>query len=68
MINTMSCTPSEAISAINALWPLLLEGKICRAWNYNLAALRSETLSHDDFVEVDAGVFESYPFRERILE
>ncbi|HMX25072.1 MAG TPA: ATPase, partial [Blastocatellia bacterium] len=22
MINTMSCTPSEAISAINALWPL----------------------------------------------
>jgi ATPase family protein associated with various cellular activities (AAA) len=24
MINTMSCTPSEAISAINALWPLRL--------------------------------------------
>jgi len=24
MINTMSCTPSEAISAINALWPLKL--------------------------------------------
>jgi MoxR-like ATPase len=22
MINTLSCTPSEAISAINALWPL----------------------------------------------
>jgi MoxR-like ATPase len=24
MINTMSCTPSEAISAINTLWPLKL--------------------------------------------
>jgi hypothetical protein len=68
MINTMSCTPSEAISAINALWPLLLEEELCRAWNYNLAGLRSETLSHDDFVEVDIGVFESYPFRERRLE
>jgi hypothetical protein len=68
MINSMSCTPSEAISAINSLWPLLLEGEICRAWNYNFAALRSETLSHDDFVEVDTGVFESYPFHERILE
>jgi MoxR-like ATPase len=24
MINTMTCSPSEAISAINALWPLKL--------------------------------------------
>lgn len=47
---------------------LLLEGKICRAWNDNLAALRSEPLSHDDSVEVDAEEFESNPFRERRLE
>jgi len=40
---------------------VLLEGKICRAWNDNFAALRSETLSHDHTVEVDAGEFESYP-------